>query len=159
MDVNRCLRGMPDFEAGLQELQPRYQAEGARLQGLADEFKSREVEIAQLDPQSPAAAVAISQLNFDKEAATREAEYLSRRQAAEANAMLDAAVRGIHRAAAVLGEREGYGAVMMMPGDFIDLTQAPVQESLDDLETRWVMWAHPDYDVTDQVLAILTEQQ
>lgn len=157
VDVNQCLRAMPEFETGLQALQAKYQGEAARLQELATSFKAREMEIAQLAAGSPAAALANLRLKSAKEAATQEAEYLRRLQGAEADALLDSAVRRIHEAAAKVGEREGFSAVMMKPGQFIDLQQATVMDSLDDLESRWVMWSHSDHDVTPLVLAILAE--
>jgi Skp family chaperone for outer membrane proteins len=158
VSVSQCLRAMPEFEQGLQALQVKYQGEAVRLQELATSFKAQEMEIAQLAAGSPAATLAELRLQSAKEAATREAEYLSRRQGAEADALLDAAVRRIHGAVAAVGEREGFSAMLMKPGDLIDLKQATIMDSLDDLEGRWVMWSHPDHDVTELVLAVLAEQ-
>ncbi len=158
VDVNQCLRAMPEFEAGLQALQAKYQGEASRLQELGKSFKAQEVEIAQLAAGSPAAALATLRLKSAKEAATQEAQFLARSQGAEADALLDGAVRRIHTAAAKVGEREGFSAMVMKPGEFIDLQKATIMDSLDDLESRWVMWSHPDHDVTPLVLAILAEQ-
>ena len=60
--------------------------------------------------------------------------------------------------AASLGEEHGWSSVLMAPGGFVDLKVASIQDSLEDLDNRWVMWVHPDHDVTAQVLAILAEE-
>lgn len=159
VSVNRCLREMPGFEKDMRAIQERYQAEGERLQQVADALRAREAELAQLDPQSAEYQLGQMRVKAEQEATAREAQFLAQNQGREMDTLLDATVRRIHGAAAQLGEREGFGAVMMKPGSFIDLEKGSVSDSLDDLETRWVMWSHPDFDVTAQVLAILAEGQ
>ena len=158
VDMGHCLKELESFNAGLGAIQAKYAAEGARLQGMADAFRAREAELAQLDQKSDAYVLGQVRLEADKAAAQREAEYLRSRQGAEADVLLDRTVRAIHAAAARLAEREGFGAVLMKPGPYLDLSRAEVSDSLDDLEQRWVVWAHPDHDVTTQVLAILAEE-
>lgn len=158
VDMGRCLQELPAFSDGLSAIQAKYAAEGERLQGVAEALRAREAELAQLDPASREYAVGQMRLEADRNAAQGEADFLRGRQAEEADALLDRTVRAIHGAAARLAEREGFGAVMMKPGPFLDLTRAAVSDSLDDLEQRWVVWAHPDHDVTDAVLAILAEE-
>jgi Skp family chaperone for outer membrane proteins len=158
VDMGRCLQQLPALTDGLGAVQAKYAAEGERLQAIAEDLRAREAELAQLDPDSQAYVVGQLRIEADKTAAQREAEFLRSRQAQEADALLDRTVRAIHAAAARLAEREGFGSVMMKPGPFLDLERAGVSDSLDDLEQRWVVWAHPDHDVTDAVLAILAEE-
>ena len=158
VQVNQILRDLPAFKAGVEALQAKYAAEAERLSVIADELRGREAGLRQLDPQSAEYVLGELRLKADQEVTTREAEFLRMNQARELDTLIERTVRMIHMAAGTLGERNGWAAVLMAPGDFVDLEVGTIGDSLEDLDTRWVMWVHPDRDVTAQVMAILTEE-
>jgi Skp family chaperone for outer membrane proteins len=96
------------------------------------------------------------QVQRGEQALEQEVEFWTNAQRRENEVLLDRSVRRIHAACEEYGQRTGVSAVLMRPGPLPP--EGDPRNALRDLEGRWVVWAHPDHDVTEAVLAILHEQ-
>lgn len=155
VDISRILQEFAPMAKDYETLRLKYQPQGDRLKKISDEIKSEKGQLGQLDRASEEYATRSFQVDLREKALQQELEFWTGAQRRESEILLDRSVRRVHGACEVYGTRSGVSAVLMRPGPLPD---ADPRNSLRDLEGRWVVWANPEHDVTDAVLAILREE-
>ena len=67
------------------------------------------------------------------------------------------ATRMIHEAAADVGRQKGYAGIMVQP---FSLTEIPDDPNIaaEALQGRDLLWAHPEYDITQEVIDFLADE-
>jgi Skp family chaperone for outer membrane proteins len=157
VDISRILQDFEPMAKEYEALRLKYQPQGDRLRKFSDDIKSEKGQLAQLDRASEEFNTRNFQVQLREKTLEQELEFWTTAQRRESEVLLDRSVRRVHAACDVYGARSGVSAVLMRPGPLPDSAGDP-RNSLRDLEGRWVVWANPEHDVTDAVLAILREQ-
>ncbi len=155
VDIGRILDEYQPLADRFQQMRSFYQARGQALSERADQLRAQQGELQQLDEHSSEYQRRRALLQVAQQALEQEAEYWAGEQRRATDALLAEGVRMVHEACAVYGERSGVSAILMQPGDLPELDGTG--QAIRDLENRWVIWTHPDHDVTDEVLAVLRE--
>jgi len=153
VDISRILQEFEPMAKDYETLRLKYQPQGDRLRKLSDDIKSEKGQLSQLDRASAEYEARNFQVQLREETLKQELEFWTTAQRRESEVLLDKSVRRVHGACEIYGGRSGVSAVLMRPGPLPD--PADPRNSLRDLEGRWVVWANPEHDVTDAVLAIL----
>lgn len=156
VDIGRILEEHPPFVGAYEQLVAKYKPEIERLRQLEAAIKAQKGELAQMDPGSEAYAIRAFEIGVQEKTLAARADYYGGAQRREREKLLQLSVTRIHEACAAYGERNGVGAVVMKPG-LLPGSDEDGAAAVRDLEGRWVIWSHPDHDVTDQILAILRE--
>jgi Skp family chaperone for outer membrane proteins len=156
VDMQRCLEEWPALKAQGESIRATFEAIRNQFQAQEQEIRGREAELEGLEPGSPQFINAAFELELDKQELNARIERASRSLQEEQAALIARGLVQVHQAVAELGARRGYSSIQMagmeLPGPGVALG-----DQLRDLESRWVLWSNPAYDVTDEVLAILGE--
>ncbi len=156
VDISRILQEFEPMAKDYETLRLKYQPQGDRLRKMSEEIKSEKGQLGQLDRASAEYETRNFQVQMREKTLEQELEFWTTAQRRESEVLLDRSVRRVHGACEVYGGRSGVSAVLMRPGPLPDAGDP--RNSLRDLEGRWVVWANPEHDVTDAVLAILREE-
>lgn len=156
VDIPRILQEFEPMARDYESLRAKYQPHSDRLRLVSDEIKSEKGALAQLDRESEEYAQRAFALQLREKTLQEEADFWVNAQRRDHEDLLERSVRRIHAACAAYGVRSGVSAVLMRPGPLPG--GADDRASLRDLESRWIIWANPDHDVTDAVLSILREE-
>lgn len=156
VDIERILSEHPPFVAAYEQMVAKYKPEAERLNQLGASIKTQRGELASMDPKSEAYRVRLFEIGVLEKTLEAQAEFWTAAQRRDRERLLQHSVTRIHEACAAYGSRSGIGALMMKPGS-LPAADLEAASAIRDLEGRWLIWSHPDHDVTDQVLAILRE--
>jgi len=158
VDMQRCLQEWPALQAQSESLQATYTAMRNQFQSQGLDLQSREAALEEFDPASTQYQDAAFQLDLDGKTLKARVDWAGKRLRDDQASLLARGVAKIHQAARQLGADRGYSAVLMAPMALPDAT-GNLGEQLRDLESRWVMWSNPSYDVTNDVLQILSAEE
>lgn len=160
VDIQRCLTEWPDLQAQSNAIRDRYQAMSEGLNASNEDIMGRKAELENLDPTSVEFRDASFSIQIEEEALRARAEWTQKSFANDQTTLLERGVRQIHEVVKEIGEKEGFSAIMMHPNEIPALAQnfSP-NDSLNEMNSRWVLWSNPTYDLTDQVLLQLTRKQ
>lgn len=156
VDFARILEEFEPFNAAYQEMMDRYRPEFERLRQNNEHIKLQRGELATMDENSDAYRVRKFEIEVQEKSLSTHIEFWNASQRRDRARLLQRSVTRIHEACAEYGRRTGVSAVLMKPGTLPGETE-DTDAVLRELESRWVVWAHEDHDVTEQVLAILRE--
>lgn len=112
-----------------------------------------------LDETSEAFRDGAFRIKLGEETLRARADWARQGLSEDQTAALERAMRIIHEAVQELGSREGYSSILMSPNPVAPLsgTVSP-NDVLNDMNSRWVMWRNPNYDVTDAILQIVKQK-
>lgn len=151
VDLNRCMEEIP---AVLQEVEKIRGSFGPILSQLQDKEKGLQAlagELSVLNPQSEEYLTRSHQLETERIALERQHQFqLQQYQNAQGRAWIRA-TRFIHEAAAELGKQKGYAGIMVKPFQLENLP-AEIPLAVEALQGRRLLWSHPEYDITQEVI-------
>jgi Skp family chaperone for outer membrane proteins len=158
VDVQRCLL---EWDA----LQARSTAVQQSFQGLSAQFNQAYQDLqAQKDDASMQEGEARLDLEFQiriqEETLKAQIEFATNKFNDQQTQLLEEGVRRIHALVAEVGEREGYSAILMHPNPVQPVgEQFSTRDAISEMNNRWVLWNNANYDLTDEVLQLLNQQQ
>jgi Skp family chaperone for outer membrane proteins len=156
VDVARVLEEFEPFTATYEALKAKYKPEVDLLRQMSESIKQQQGELASMDQNSEQYRVQSFEVEVLQKTLQAKFEFWDAAQRRERERLLQMSVSRIYEACAEYGRRSGIGAVVMKPAPLPEAGETS-SAALRDLESRWVIWAHADHDVTDQILAILRE--
>lgn len=153
VSIAKCLEGFKSAQEELQRMREAFSAKSERLMLREASNREKEGELMVMDPNSEEFAEARHQLQQDKLSLKQDEEFLADLVAQRQGELFLRAYKAIQKAAAELGAREGFSSIMFSPGDF---SQMPMDMgALNSIESKDVLWANPNYDVTSSIVSIL----
>lgn len=155
INMERCLQDWTGFQAQSESLRATYTAMRNQFQSQGEDLQSREAALEEFDPQSPEYMERAFELDLDMKTLQARIDWASKKLNEEQSALLARGVARIHEATRDLGAQRGYSSIQMAPMALPPADANP-SDQLRDLEGRWILWANPNYDVTDEVLQILS---
>ncbi|MHC4380144.1 MAG: OmpH family outer membrane protein [Planctomycetota bacterium] len=160
VDIQRCLTDWTALQAESNAIRDRYQAMSEGLNAANEDIMGRKAELESLDKTSIQFRDASFSIQIEEESLRARAEWTQKSFANDQTTLLERGVRQIHDVVRQIGEKEGFSAIMMHPNDVPALAQNfTPNDSLNEMNSRWVLWSNPAYDLTDQVLLQLNQQQ
>lgn len=150
---------------------PGFTEESQRRLGPIETDRNRVVEenkqleedraaLALLDPEDPQTSVRQLELDLKEEKLRGEVQLLRQVAGQIQETLLFEASRSVHMAADKLGRERGYEHLVIDP---IDLKSIPWDtdpaQARELVKQRSTFWIHPDRDVTDELIALLGQQQ
>ena len=156
VDSTRCMEEVP---AILQEVEKIRDSFGPILNQLRDKEKELQVlagELSVLSPQSKEYLEQSHQLETDRIGLERQHKFqIEQFQKAQGKAWIRA-TRLIHETAAELGRQKGYAGIMVKPLRLENLSPE-ISLAVDALQGRRLLWSHPEYDITQEVIDFLAD--
>lgn len=160
IDIQRCLTDWTDLQDESNAIRDRYQSMSAELNAANEDIIGRKAELENLSKTSVEFRDASFSLQIEEEALRARAEWTQKSFANDQTALLERGVRQIHDVVREIGEKEGFSAIMMHPNDIPAVAQNfTPNDSLNEMNSRWVLWSNPTFDLTDQVLLQLNRKQ
>jgi Skp family chaperone for outer membrane proteins len=156
VDLNRCMEETP---AILQEFAKLTEFHTPILKGLQEKGKqlnSLAGELSILDPQSQEYLTRSFQLDTERLALERQQQFQVKQYQNRKAEVFLRTTRLIHEAAAELGKQKGYAGIMVQPFQLQDLP-ADIPTAADALQGRRLLWTHPEYDITQEVIDSLVD--
>ncbi len=115
---------------------------------------SRE-ELRMMDPNSEAFVNEGYRIQSAETQLQNDVQFAQQRLQLRESDLLVRTWMAVQAAAAEVGAREGFGAVVVVPKDMDpELLQQP-NNALEALQNRNLLWANPTYDVSDLVIEVL----
>lgn len=156
VDVQKVIEGWDFLQEQSNLLRDQTQAQLEQLQADNAQLEQAIADLDQYDQNSEeygdmAFSLGVQESNLQEREKFLQANF--RRRSAR---LLDAAVRRIHVVCAELGEREGFSAILMAPPP-LPGPEVQLQDSVMDLQGRWVVWSNNTFDISNQVIAMLEE--
>ncbi len=155
VDLQRCL---DSYQAAQQEL-VRINEKAAGMRASFEErraaIEGREEDMRVMDPNSEAFLLEGYQIEADKQRLQADMQFATQRLQNEESALLVRTWLAVQRAAAEVGARENFGAVIVVPKDMDAEMLSQPGAALEALQYRNLLWSNPNYDVSDQVIAVL----
>ena len=156
VDLNRCMDEIPAISREGEKLQATYSPIMNRLRENEKLIKGLAGELAAMNTQSDEYLTRSYQLETDRLALERQTQFQLRKyNNAQAEAFIRA-TRLIHEAAAELGKLKGYAGIMVKPFSLQELS-AEVPMAVEALRGRRLLWSHPEYDITQEVIDFLVD--
>jgi Skp family chaperone for outer membrane proteins len=155
VDMERCLKDWTAFQAQNESMRATYEAMRKQFQSQNDDLESRKAALEEFDPQSPEYMERAFELDIDVKTLQTRVDWAASKLNEENAVLLARGVARIHEAARQLGESKGYSSIQMAPMA-LPPANANASDQLRDLEGRWILWSNPNYDVTNEVLQILS---
>lgn len=157
IELGRAVQGVPGFQQrSQQQLEPiRLRIESWNQAKAA--FDEDEAAFALLEPGTAEHQGKQIELAVRQESLIQERQVLEEAMAQIQESLLYLASRKVHEAAAKLGERGGYEHIVIEPIQVADIPWDKPNEARELLRQRQTLWVHPDRDLTDELLAILSE--
>jgi len=160
VDVQRVLMEWDTLQKQGESIQAKYKAQFDEFTNLKNELENSKMDLEALDESSEAFREATFRIKLGEETLRARAEWARQGLGEEQTAALERAMRLIHEAVQELGSREGYSSILMAPNPIPALgNNASANEVLNDMNSRWVMWRNPNYDVTDAILQIVQQKE
>ncbi len=159
VDIQRCLLEWQDLQDQSNAISDHYRSLSENLNQAYSELKGKKADLETLDSQSTEYGERSFALKIEEETLRARIEWTQGNYGQEQTALLERGVRHIQEVVAQLGAKEGYSAIMMEPGPLQPLSNKfTAKDSLSEMNSRWVLWSNPDYDLTDQVLLLLNQK-
>lgn len=159
VDVQRVLVEWESLQQQGEVIQAKFKAQFESFTQQRVGLEDAKLDLKMLDPTSDSFREASFQIKLGEETLRARAEWASQSLGAEQTAALERAMRMIHEATQELGSREGYSSILMAPNTVPPLGEnVSANDVLNDMNSRWVMWRNPNYDVTDEILQIVRQK-
>ena len=159
VDVQRVLVEWEALQKDGEAIQTKYKTQFDGFSQLRTELEDSRMDLETLSPNSAAFREASFRIKLGEETLRARAEWARQGLSEEQTAVLERAMRVIHEAVQELGSREGYSSILMAPNPIAPLSDTvSANDVLNDMNSRWVMWRNPNYDVTDAILQIVNQK-
>jgi len=160
VDVQRVLVEWETLQEQGEAIQAKYKAQFDSFNQLKDSLENEKLDLDTLDPSTESFREASFRIKLGEETLRARAEWARQGLGEEQTIALERAMRMIHQAVLELGSREGYSSILMAPNPVAPLSEnVSANDVLNDMNSRWVMWRNPNYDVTDAILQIVRQKQ
>jgi len=157
--VQRVLVEWDTLQMQGEAIQAKYQAQFEELKQQGAGLESAQMDLEFLDETSEAFRDAAFRIKLGEETLRARADWARQSLGEDQTADLERAMRIIHEAVQELGSREGYSSILMSPNPVAPLSDTvSATDVLNDMNSRWVMWRNPNYDVTDAILQIVNQK-
>lgn len=159
VDVQRVLVEWEALQKDGEAIQTKYKAQFDGFSQQRMNLENEKMDLETLDKSGEAFREASFRIKLGEETLRARAEWARQSLGEEQTAVLERAMRVIHEAVQELGSREGYSSILMAPNPVAPLSeQVTANDVLNDMNSRWVMWRNPNYDVTDAILQIVSQK-
>ncbi|MFK5955126.1 MAG: OmpH family outer membrane protein [Planctomycetota bacterium] len=159
VDVQRVLVEWESLQAEGSAISAKYKAQFEEFNQIRTNLDSARADMSLLDETSDEYRQKGFQIKLGEESLRQRAEWSRQNLNFEQTSALERAMRQIHQAVIQLGDREGYSSILMAPTELPQLgNKINANDVLNDLNSRWVMWRNPSYDVTDQILLLVQQK-
>ncbi|MDA0666395.1 MAG: OmpH family outer membrane protein [Planctomycetota bacterium] len=159
VDVQRVLVEWETLQKEGESIQAKYKAQFEELNQERSGLENAKMDLDTLDPATGAFREATFRIKLGEETLRARAEWARQGLGEDQTAALERAMRIIHEAVQELGSREGYSSILMAPNPVASLSDTvSTNDVLNDMNSRWVMWRNPNYDVTDEILQIVNQK-
>lgn len=159
VDVQRVLVEWDSLQKQGESIQTKYKTQFEELNQQRTGLESAKMDLEHLVEGSEAFRDASFSIKLGEETLRAKAEWARQSLGEEQTAALERAMRIIHESVQELGSREGYSSILMSPNPVSPLSETvTANDVLNDMNSRWVMWRNPNYDVTDAILQIVSEK-
>ncbi|RMH03447.1 MAG: OmpH family outer membrane protein [Planctomycetota bacterium] len=155
VDLQRCLDGHQAAQAELRAMSEFADQRKAEFEARQKELEAARDELRTMDPDSEAYVEESYRIQSEEQRLKSDVDFLRQRLQLRESDLLVRTWHAVQRAAAEVGAREGFGAVMVVPKDLDPALLDQPQAALEALQFRNLLWANPSYDVTDLVLEVL----
>lgn len=160
IDVQRCLLEWTELQSRSTSVREQFTGLSAQFRERQEQLSAQEEELVTLNPNDPQVQQQAFELQLARETLKAQIEFSNQNYNDLQSRILEEGVRRIHEIAAVIGEREGYSAIMMHPNPLEPLSQQfTVRDSIGEMNGRWVLWSNSNYDLSDEVLQQLNQKQ
>lgn len=158
VNLDRCIQEHPPFKADLDRLRGDFDAVVKEFQEREKKIKELEAELAVMERGTDAYVTKAYDVEREKFVLDRDNKFqLDRLNARRIEIFLKAYPR-IEAAAAAVGARQGYAAVLTLPPPLTaNEVQADPVGAFEKLQQRPLLWANTSYDVTGLVIEELRQ--
>lgn len=154
VDVQKVIEGWDFLQEQSVLLRDQTQAQLEQLKADNEQLELAIADLDQYDRASEEYVTMAFQLGVQESNLQEREKFLQANFRRRSARLLDAGVRRIHLVCADLGEREGFSAILMSPPP-LPGAEVQLQDSVMDLQGRWVVWSNNTFDVSDQVIELL----
>jgi len=157
--LGAAIEAVPGFkEESARRLAP-IESERSRVVAESKQLEEDRAALALLNPDDPQTSVRQLELDLKEEKLRGEVKLLREVAGQIQESLLFEASRAIHMAANQLGVDKGYEHIVVDP---IDLGSIPWEkdpaQARELIRQRDTFWIHPDRDITDELIALLTAE-
>jgi Skp family chaperone for outer membrane proteins len=154
VDVQKVIEGWDFLQEQSNLLRQQTEAQFEQLKTANAELELAIADLDQYDKNSEEYVSIAFELGVQENSLQEREKFMQANFRRRSARLLDAGVRRIHVVCAELGEREGFSAIMMSPPP-LPGPEVQLQDSVMDLQGRWVVWSNNTFDVSDQVIELL----
>ncbi len=154
VDMQRCFDAYKPVLEEMSRLKEGLKKTTATFKSRGEDIQQRQNELSVLDANSTEYREKAFQLESDRMLLERDKKFVLDKLDNQRMALFIRAYRAVQAAAAQVGAREGFGAILMVPGD-LDKLPPTQKAAVEDLQSRSVLWTNPNYDITPQVIEAL----
>ncbi|MFQ5747916.1 MAG: OmpH family outer membrane protein [Planctomycetota bacterium] len=154
VDMQRCFDAYKPVLEEMTRLKEGLRKKTEDFKKREEDIRQRQNELSVLDVNSAEYQEKAFQLESDRMVLERDKKFILDELDNQRMALFIRAYRAVQDAAAKVGAREGFGAILMVPGD-LDKLPPTQKAAVEDLQSRSVLWTNPNYDVTQQVIDTL----
>lgn len=154
LDLQRCLDDFKAVQAQMENLVAEFENKRTEFAKEESQFAEMEGKMAVMDPQNVEFARLRFQLESGRDSLEQRKKFESALLERRRIELFISAYKEIQIAAAEYGRNQGFGAIVLNPGN-LDELPPDLQAAMQALQVRSVLWTNSSYDVTDQVVQVL----
>jgi Skp family chaperone for outer membrane proteins len=154
IDMQKCLTGYRAGQAEMETFNEISRSRESALMAQRSELQNRGSELEILDPASVEFREGKAKINDDIAQFQRDVKRFQEEQQLEILQVQARAFKQIFEAARIVGEQNGFSAVMRSPGTLPTVDAEP-RALLDYFDFTQLLWTNPNYDVSELVLKVL----
>lgn len=157
VDLTRCIEEVPFAIREMEALRAEFAPILGELENKEKRLRAEEGELSVLSSDSSEYAERVYNLESSRLVLEREQKfYVQKYQMRKRDAWIQA-TRLIHEAAAGVGRQKGYASVMVQPFSLAEIPEDPAIAA-EALQGRNLLWTHPEYDITQEVIDFLADE-
>lgn len=154
VEIGRCWEHIPDYADRREEIDRQSGELGGQLQAELLSIQEAEGELALLDPSSEEYLMRSFELENRRKALAERKDFFEQWVRRQKLQLVVDGYRTVNAAVEQLGREKGYGGILVVPTGLDELPTDPMA-AFESLQLRSILWTHPAFDVTDEVIALL----
>ncbi|MBC8328528.1 MAG: OmpH family outer membrane protein [Planctomycetes bacterium] len=155
VDLQRCLDSYAVAQEELVQMGVFADGRKAEFEKRRTALLARKEDLRTMDPGSEAFVNEGYRIQSAETQLQSDVQFAQQRLQLRESDLLVRTWLAVQRAAAQVGAREGFGAVVVVPKDMDSALLQQPNAALEALQNRNLLWANPSYDVSELVIEVL----